>query len=84
MTTGHRVIQSVNIVGGVRRDINEEQKKHIIDTLETVRKESDSLVKVVINDYTVKARTVGVGVLTKEQAISLGCVGPTFKSKRRR
>jgi len=33
MTTGHRVIQSVNIVGGVRRDIDEEQKKHIIGTL---------------------------------------------------
>ena len=80
ITTGHRVIQSVNIVGGVRRDISEEQKKHIIDTLETVRKESDSLVKVVINDYTVKSRTVGVGVLTKEQAVSLGCVGPTLRA----
>lgn len=80
MTTGHRVIPSVNIVGGVRRDISPEQKKVIIDTLEIIRKESDSLVKVVTNDYTVKARTVGIGVLTKEQAIQLGCVGPVLRA----
>ena len=80
MTTGHRVIPSVSIVGGVRRDISPEQKKVIIDTLEIIRKESDSLVKVVINDYTVKARTVGIGVLTKEQAIALGCVGPVLRA----
>ncbi|HYA13691.1 MAG TPA: nickel-dependent hydrogenase large subunit [Syntrophales bacterium] len=80
MTTGHRVIQSVNIVGGVRRDIGEEQKKHIIGILTAIRKESDDLVKVLIGDYTVKARTIGVGILTKEQAMSLGCVGPTLRA----
>ena len=80
MTAGHRVIPSVNIVGGVRRDINPEQKKVVIDTLEIIRKESESLVKVVTNDYTVKARTVGIGVLTKEQAIQLGCVGPVLRA----
>ena len=80
MTAGHRVIPSVNIVGGVRRDISPEQKKVIIDTLEIIRKESESLVRVVTNDYTVKARTVGIGVLTKEQAIQLGCVGPVLRA----
>lgn len=80
MTAGHRVIPSVNIVGGVRRDITPEQKKIIIDTLEIIRKESDSLVNVVLHDYTVKARTVGIGVLTKEQAVALGCVGPVLRA----
>lgn len=80
MTMGHRVIPSVSIMGGLRRDITPEQKKIIIDTLEVIRKETDSLVKVVINDYTVKARTVGVGVLTREQAIALGCVGPVLRA----
>ncbi len=79
MTTGHRVIQSVNIVGGVRRDINAEQKKKVIDTLGVVRKEADSLIKVLLNDYTVKGRTVGVGVLSKELAIGLGSVGPVIR-----
>lgn len=80
MTTGHRVIPSVNIVGGVRRDINAEQKKIILNTLDVVRKESESLISVVTNDYTVKGRTVGIGVVTKEQAISLGCVGPVLRA----
>ena len=80
ITMGHRVIPSVSIVGGVRRDITPEQKKVIVDTLETIRKESDSLVKVVVNDYTVKARTIGVGVLTKDLAIALGCVGPVLRA----
>ena len=80
MTCGHRVIPSVNIVGGVRRDINAEQKKAVLDTLPTIRKECEDLIKVVINDYTVKSRTAGVGVLTKELAIALGCVGPVLRA----
>jgi ech hydrogenase subunit E len=80
MTAGHRVIQSVNIVGGVRRDIDVSQKKIILDTLQVIRQESDSLVKVLINDYMVKARTIGVGVLTREQALSLGAAGPTLRA----
>jgi len=80
MTCGHRVIPSVSVVGGVRRDINPEHKKVIMDTLPSIRKESEDLIKVVINDYTVKARTVGVGVLTKELAIALGCVGPVLRA----
>ncbi|MCE5243468.1 MAG: NADH-quinone oxidoreductase subunit D [Syntrophobacteraceae bacterium] len=79
MTTGHRVIQSVNIVGGVRRDISFDQKRHIMETLAVVRKESDSLTKVLLSDYTVKARTKGVGLISREQAIALGCVGPTLR-----
>jgi len=80
MTAGHRVIPSVNIIGGVRRDITPEQKKVIIDTLDIIRKESDELVKVVTRDYTVRKRTVGIGVVTKEQAIHLGCVGPVLRA----
>ena len=80
MTCGHRVIPSVNVVGGVRRDISPEQKKVIMDALPAIRKESEDLIKVVINDYTVKSRTAGVGVLTKELAIALGCVGPVLRA----
>jgi len=79
MTAGHRVTQSVNVVGGVRRDINEEQKKTVLDSLADIRRLSNDLIRVLVNDYTVKNRTVGVGVMTKEQAISLGCAGPTLR-----
>lgn len=79
-TAGHRVIQSVNIVGGVRRDIDAEQKKHCVEVLQDIKKESQDLVKALANDYTVKSRTIGKGVLTKEQAIALGCAGPTLRA----
>jgi ech hydrogenase subunit E len=64
----------------VRRDINAEQKKTVLEALPIIRKESEDLIKVVINDYTVKSRTVGVGVVTKEQAFLLGCVGPVLRA----
>ncbi|MDH7577228.1 MAG: nickel-dependent hydrogenase large subunit [Bacillota bacterium] len=79
MTTGQRVTQSISVVGGVRRDIDGEQKKKCIEVLKDVRKESEALISVLANDYTVKARTVGKGVVSKEQAIALGCAGPTLR-----
>ena len=51
-----------------------------MDALPIIRKESEDLIKVVVNDYTVKSRTVGVGVVTKEQAFLLGCVGPVLRA----
>lgn len=79
MTAGHRVTQSVSIVGGVRRDIDKEHKKKCVDTLKEVRVEAEKLIKVLVNDYTVKSRTVGRGILSYDQAVALGCVGPTLR-----
>lgn len=80
MTSGHRVTHSVSVVGGVRRDINDDQKKHCIEVLKDVRKEAEALNNVLVNDYTVKARTVGKGVLSYDQAVALGCVGPHLRA----
>lgn len=80
MTSGQRVTQSVSIVGGVRRDIDADQKKKCIEVLKDVRNEAGSLISVLANDYTVKARTVGKGVLTYDQAIALGLNGPHLRA----
>lgn len=79
MTSGDRVIMSSCVIGGVRRDISTEQAATIERDLKWVRREVDKLTPVLLNDYTVKKRTVGVGVLSAEQAIALGCVGPTLR-----
>jgi ech hydrogenase subunit E len=79
-TAGHRVTQSIAIIGGTRRDISDEQKKHCIEVLKDVRKEAASLIDGLANSPTVKARTIGKGVLTKEQAIALGCCGPHLRA----
>jgi ech hydrogenase subunit E len=80
MTTGQRVIQSACVIGGVRRDINAEQAAQIKKELADVKRQLDELLPVLLEDYTLKARTVGVGMLTKQQAISLGAVGPTARA----
>ncbi|MDI6906362.1 MAG: nickel-dependent hydrogenase large subunit [Thermoanaerobacterales bacterium] len=79
MTTGQRVIQSSSVIGGVRRDINGETACRIRKMLERFGKEYDACFGVFKNDYTVKQRTVGKGVLSREQAWALGAVGPTLR-----
>jgi ech hydrogenase subunit E len=79
-TGGHRVTQSVGIIGGVRRDIDNDQKKHCTLVLKEIRQETEALNNVLVNDYTVKERTIGKGVLSFDQAIDLGCCGPHLRA----
>lgn len=78
-TTGNRVIISVNVIGGVRRDLNADQVAWILSNLSWVQDEIARLEATLLSDYTVKKRTIGKGVLTKEKAFELGAVGPTAR-----
>ena len=78
-TTGNRVIFSTARVGGVSRDIDDATLKGIVAKLDSLRVDIRGLGAVFLNDTTVKHRTVGVGVLTPEQARDLGAVGPTLR-----
>ncbi len=80
LTGGHRVILSSCSIGGVRRDLNLELMKTAEDTLMTVKNELDRINPVMMKDYTVKKRTVGKGILTKEEAIRFGAVGPVLRA----
>lgn len=76
MTTGGRVIFSVNKVGGVIKDITPEMQAKILDDLKEVEAETKRIATTFLNDYSVKSRLCGVGILTKQQMIDLGCTGP--------
>jgi ech hydrogenase subunit E len=78
-TAGNRVIISVNVVGGTRYDLSPEQLRWILEGLDEVEQGVKALQKTMLEDYTVKARTVGVGMLTREQALDLGAAGPTLR-----
>ena len=80
MTTGGRVIFSVCKVGGVRKDINLEKQKVILNILKEVEKELKEIEVVFFDDLSVKKRLVGVGELSKEEAYELGCVGPMARA----
>jgi ech hydrogenase subunit E len=78
-TTGNRVIVSVNVIGGVRRNPDAEQLRWLLTQLDWVEAEVQRLETTMLEDYTVKKRTVGKGVLTPEKAYELGAVGPVLR-----
>jgi Ni,Fe-hydrogenase III large subunit len=79
-TSGARVIISTNVVGGTKRDISAEHLAEIVKVADEVHADMKRMENTFLNDYTVKHRLVGVGRLTKEQAFSLGAVGPMARA----
>jgi len=79
-TTGNRVIVSVNVVGGVRRDMTAEQLQWILSEAAEVKEEVNRLGDTLFGDYTVKKRTAGKGVVAQKDAYELGLVGPTARA----
>jgi ech hydrogenase subunit E len=80
LTTGGRVIFSVCKVGGVRRDISEDNLKKINDVLGSIESELKIVTSVFLMDTTIKGRMKGLGVLSAEEAHKLGAVGPMARS----
>ncbi|MDF2485201.1 MAG: NADH-ubiquinone oxidoreductase chain 49kDa [Herbinix sp.] len=79
-TTGGRVIFSVCDIGGVRKDISADTLKKIAGIMDSMEKELKEISEVFINDSSVKSRTKGVGVLSKQAAFDLGAVGPMARA----
>lgn len=79
-TTGGRVIFSVCQVGGVRRDLTDGMQKEISEKLKGLRKEIEDMGRVFLYDDTIQSRLEGVGVLSMNDAIDLGCVGPLARA----
>ncbi len=75
-TTGGRVIFSVVKVGGVVRDISPDQQERFKTTLQAFKEEFAQICNTFLKDKTVRNRTEGVGVVSHEDAVSLGMVGP--------
>jgi ech hydrogenase subunit E len=80
MTSGHRIIQSTCIIGGVRRDIDKEMAKVIYQKFHVFKDMMDNTISPAVQrDPTIKHRAVHKGILSKEQAELLGAVGPTAR-----
>lgn len=80
MTSGHRIIQSTCIIGGVRRDIDKEMAKETDKKLLAFKEMMNSTISpAVYHDPTIRRRTANKGILSKEQAELLGAVGPTAR-----
>lgn len=79
-TTGGRVIFSVCDIGGVRRDITDPMRKSIEEKLLALRREIEEMGRVFLYDDTIQSRLEGVGVLSMQDALDLGCVGPMARA----
>lgn len=80
ISTGGRVIFSVNKIGGVLKDMPADMLKQFVEILNGMEKEIRETTQVFLDDYTVKSRLVGVGILTEEDAIRRGAVGPMMRA----
>ncbi|UCC95391.1 MAG: nickel-dependent hydrogenase large subunit [Candidatus Omnitrophota bacterium] len=80
LISGNRNHYAMMKIGGARRDIKQEDyptiKKAIKDLYPTLK----MFQKAVEDDPVIQKRTKGVGVLTKEDAISFGVLGPTARA----
>lgn len=80
MISGNRNSYAMFKVGGVRRDIETHKIAAIRKVLADVKKKTDLLTGAVMDDPVIHARTKGVGVLTRQDVIDYGAVGPTARA----
>ena len=74
--SGNRVNYGMIAIGGARRDIDDDKRRKILEMLDKVEKAMIRLRDILLTDKTVALRTKGVGVLTTEDSIRIGAVGP--------
>ena len=80
VSTGGRVIFSVNTIGGVLKDMPNDMLKDFVRQLNDMEKEIREMTDIFLTDYTVKSRLVDIGIITGEDAIRRGAVGPMMRA----
>jgi Ni,Fe-hydrogenase III large subunit/Ni,Fe-hydrogenase III component G len=78
--TGNRKTYGMNLVGGVRRDIDAETAGKILKTLEKIEAEAKELIAAAAEDNSIRMRLENVGTLSKEDARKICVVGPTARA----
>jgi len=79
MLTGHRKTYSMNLIGGVRRDILSEQRLTTLKTLEELRGEVRRLVDILVSTPNFGGRVTNVGRLDPKVARDHSPVGPVLR-----
>lgn len=78
--TGNRVNYGINTLGGVRRDIKKEHIKDILKDIDTLEERTKYYIEIATEETAIIKRLSGVGILSKEDALRLGAVGPTARA----
>lgn len=78
--SGTRVMSAFVVPGGVREDISDETVKSIISATDKIEKELRRFVKMFESGPLIALRSKGIGVLSHEDAVASGVVGPTARA----
>jgi len=76
-STGGRLIQSYYTPGGLMKDIHPGFQKRVKDFIKMFRKKINEYDQLLSGNVIMTQRTQGIGILTKEEAISFGVTGPS-------
>ena len=80
MLTGNRVNYGFNTIGGVRKDITEDQRNDILKATDTLEERTKVYAELAGNEVTLSKRLQNVGRLTKADVVRLGVTGPTGRA----
>ena len=78
--SGGRITHAVNVIGGVRIDINDDQVNEILGQLDKFEKQVTQFNGMILHERTLRARTENVGHLSAEQVRRYCTVGPVARA----
>ncbi|HKK41069.1 MAG TPA: nickel-dependent hydrogenase large subunit [Bacteroidales bacterium] len=78
--TGNRNNYAMFKIGGVRRDIPDSSIGDIRKLLDILKPKADLLTGAVMDDPVIHARTKNIGILSREDIMNYGAVGPTARA----
>jgi len=75
-TCGARLTMNYVVPGGVMYDLHPNFQQHVKDFIKLFKSKIDEYDDLVTGNIIFQNRTKGIGVISKEDAISFGCTGP--------
>ena len=78
--TGSRLLRSVNVLGGVRKDLTPRDREKVLATMVKLKLEFDDLVTLMTTSPSMMDRVETTGKLSREMAVDLNVVGPAARA----
>lgn len=79
-TCGARLTQNFMVPGGVMSDVHPDFQKNIKAVIKQIKDKAHEYDELLTGNVIFQQRLKGVGFLSKEDAISFGCTGPTARA----
>lgn len=77
---GHRFLRGLNKVGGLKRNVSAGALSQLTEVLDILQPDIEQWEDLILSTETLMDRLETTGVVTKEEALTLGLVGPAARS----